>query len=69
MRLGFFRISAVTGEGVKELVEAAWPIIAEARDAEAAAIVMAAEEEEERIVPNDYNPALMPPLRGGGRKK
>lgn len=68
-KLRFFRISAVTGEGVKELVEAAWPIIAEARDAEAAAIVMAADAEEERIVPDDYNPALMPPLRGGGRKK
>ena len=31
LKLPFFKISAVTGEGVKELVEAAWPIIAEAR--------------------------------------
>ena len=69
LKLGFFRISAVTGEGVKELVEAAWPIIEKARDNEAAAIALAAEDEEDRIVPEDYNPALMPPLRGGGRKK
>lgn len=69
LKLGFFRISAVTGEGVKELVEAAWPIIEKARDAEAAAIALTAEDEDDRIVPEDYNPALMPPLRGGGRKK
>ena len=37
LKLPFFQISAVTGDGVKELVEAAWPIIAKARDAEAAA--------------------------------
>lgn len=35
LKLPFFRISAVTGEGVKELVEAAWPIIADARALEA----------------------------------
>jgi GTP-binding protein len=35
--LPFFRISAVTGEGVGPLLEAAWPHIAEARAAEAAA--------------------------------
>ncbi len=68
LKLRFFKISAVTGEGVKELVEAAWPIIADAREADAAAITIE-EEEEKRVVPPGYNPALMPPLRGGGRKK
>ena len=71
LKLNFFKISAVTGEGVKELLEAAWPIIAKAREAEAA--VRSAEssgsaaddeEDEERVVPSDYNPALVPPLRG-----
>ncbi len=69
LKLRFFKISAVTGVGVKELVEAAWPIIADAREAEAAAITFDEEEDEERVVPPGYNPALMPPLRGGGRKK
>lgn len=68
-KLRFFKISAVTGEGVKALVEAAWPIIDTAREAEAAAVTLEDADEEERIVPDNYNPALMPPLRGGGRKK
>ena len=34
LKLPFFKISAVTGEGVNALVEAAWPIIAKAREAE-----------------------------------
>src|SRR5918994_3224860 len=34
LKLKFFKISGVTGEGVKELIEAAWPIIATARDEE-----------------------------------
>jgi GTP-binding protein len=38
--LPFFRISAVSGNGVPRLLEAAWPHIAEARAAEAAAAVM-----------------------------
>ena len=36
--LPFFQISGVTGEGVPALMEAAWPHIAAARDAEAAQI-------------------------------
>jgi GTP-binding protein len=38
LKLKFFRISAVTGDGVKELIEAAWPIIAAARELEAEAV-------------------------------
>jgi GTP-binding protein len=36
LELPFFAISAVTGQGVPALLEAAWPYIAAARDAEAA---------------------------------
>ncbi len=43
LELPFFRISAVTGEGVPALLEAAWPHIAEARAAAAAATELAAE--------------------------
>jgi GTP-binding protein len=38
--LPFFRVSAVTGDGVPELLEAAWPHIAAARAAEAAAAAL-----------------------------
>jgi GTP-binding protein len=38
LELPFFRVSAVTGEGVPALLEAAWPHIAKAREAEAAEI-------------------------------
>lgn len=38
--LPFFKISAVTGEGVPRLLEAAWPHIAEARAAELAALAL-----------------------------
>ncbi len=69
LKLKFFQISAVTGEGVKPLIEAAWPIIAKARELEAKAIAVEAEEDDEREVPADYNPALMPPLRSGTPKK
>ncbi|MGH9173554.1 MAG: GTPase ObgE [Vicinamibacterales bacterium] len=63
--LPFFRISAVTGEGVPALLEAAWPHIAEARTAEAAAIELVEDAEAEAGDPRpDYNPALVPPLRG-----
>jgi GTP-binding protein len=37
LRLPFFRVSAVTGEGVGELLEAVWPTIAAGRAADAAA--------------------------------
>jgi GTP-binding protein len=44
--LPFFRISGVTGEGVPALLEAAWPHIAKAREAEAAALTVDEEIEE-----------------------
>ena len=69
MKLKFFQISAVAGTGVKELIEAAWPIIAKARELEAKAIEIDTAEDDEREVPADYNPALMPPLRSGTPKK
>ncbi|MSO51011.1 MAG: GTPase ObgE [Acidobacterium sp.] len=69
LKLKFFEISAVAGTGVKELIEAAWPIIAKARELEAKAIAIDQDEQEEREVPADYNPALMPPLRSGTPKK
>src|SRR5687767_7120767 len=68
LKLKFFKISAVTREGVNELIEAAWPIIAKGRAEEAAHIAPHEEEEPERDVPAAYNPALMPPLRGGAQK-
>jgi GTP-binding protein len=43
LALPFFRVSAVTGEGVPALLEAAWPHIAEARAAAAAATELAHE--------------------------
>ncbi len=79
LKLKFFQISAVAGTGVKDLVEAAWPIIAVARELEAKAVALGedgtgdlstvASAEVEREVPADYNPALMPPLRSGTPKK
>ena len=69
LKLPFFKISAVTGEGVKELVEASWPIIAEARAVEAAAISFDDDDAEAvATADKDYNPALVPPLRGGASK-
>jgi GTP-binding protein len=78
-KLKFFQISAVRGDGVKPLVEAMWPFIAQAREDEAAALEIDDDDDlsddasakAERVVPADYNPALVPPLRGGGasRKK
>lgn len=72
-KLRFFKISAVTGEGTKELIEAAWPFIAEARAAEFKAIELAREEaelsEKARAAKADYNPALVPPLRAGKATK
>ena len=54
---------------MKELIEAAWPIIAKARELEAKAIAVDEDENEGHEVPADYNPALMPPLRSGTPKK
>jgi GTP-binding protein len=83
LQLPFFRISAVTGEGVTSLLEAAWPHIAAAREAEAAAAALLEEEpgpakratmERDRTsatveLPADYNPALVPPIKGSRRGK
>ncbi|HUE86951.1 MAG TPA: GTPase ObgE [Vicinamibacterales bacterium] len=69
--LPFFRVSAVTGEGVPQLLEAAWPHIAEARAADVAAAELdetpSGRAEEPDAPPSDYNPALVPPVKGGGR--
>jgi GTP-binding protein len=89
LNLPFFRVSAVTGDGVPQLLEAAWPHIADAREAEAAAAALMDEEMLDSNVgpaasrfsassqnaagapelPADYNPALVPPVRGSGRGK
>ena len=66
LKLKFFRISAVTGEGVPGLIEAAWPHIAAARAEEVRALVPEPADDEPQ---GDYNPALVPPLRGGRRKR
>ena len=67
--LPFFQISAVTGEGVTALLEAAWPHIADAREAEARAMTL----DEEPLTSDpgpDYNPALVPPIgRKGSRRR
>jgi GTP-binding protein len=63
--LPFFKVSAVTGEGVPALLEAAWPHIAEARAAEIAVMTLVDQDESDDSGPSaDYNPALVPPLRG-----
>ena len=74
LALPFFKVSAVTGEGVPQLLETAWPHIAEAREAEAAAAALMDEPTPEPLretddVPPDYNPALVPPIKGSGRGK
>ena len=47
LKLTFFQISAVTGEGVKALIEAAWPIIAKAREIEVKATRAGADRNED----------------------
>lgn len=75
LHLPFFKVSAVTGEGVPQLLEAAWPHIAEAREAEAATAALMEEEPpppappDDDHLPPDYNPALVPPVKGAGRGK
>jgi GTP-binding protein len=64
--LPFFAISAVTGEGVTALLEAAWPHIDAARVAEAAARALA---DEDTAPPPDYNPALVPPVTRRGHER
>jgi len=70
LKLKFFQISAVAGDGVKDLIEAAWPIIAKGRAIEAKELELARQEEAEadlsseaRSAKEDYNPALVAPLR------
>ena len=65
LKLRFFKISAVTGAGVAELVEAAWPYVEQALAADAAAARPS--EDDDGEAPADYHPALVPPLRGGRR--
>jgi GTP-binding protein len=67
--LPFFRISAVTGEGVPALLEAAWPHVAQAREADARTIALDEEALTSEPTP-DYNPALVPPIgRKGSRRR
>jgi hypothetical protein len=69
LKLGFFKISGVTGAGVDQLIEAAWPYVERALAADAEASKLAHEDDEQdREGPADYHPALVPPLRGGRRK-
>jgi GTPase len=71
--LPFHRLSAVTGAGVPELLEATWQPIAEGRAAEAAAVdlddlVSEADAGDDAPPPaEEYNPALVPPLKGRTR--
>jgi GTP-binding protein len=68
LHLPFFRISAVTGEGVTALLEAAWPHVAQALEDEARAISL--HERPEGDPAPDYNPALVPPIsRKGARRR
>ena len=70
LKLKFFKISAVTGEGVNPLIEAAWPIIAKARQEDAKMIdVEHRHDDDEREVPADYNPALALPLRDSKKNR
>jgi GTPase len=64
LKLKFFKISAVTREGVNALIEAAWPIIAMGRAAEARIVDLEPQELQEPEEPQEaYHPALVPPLR------
>jgi GTP-binding protein len=75
LKLKFFKISGVTGEGVKELIEAAWPIIAKAREHELARSAFAPEDPDgasadpEEARTGDYHPALVAPLRDSKKTK
>ncbi len=66
--LSFFRASAVTGEGVQPVLEAAWPYVAAARDAAAAGLAVDADPNEPGPG-GSYNPALVPPLRRKGDRR
>ncbi|MGE3274205.1 MAG: GTPase ObgE [Vicinamibacterales bacterium] len=65
LKLPFLTVSAVTGDGVPALLEAVWPIIADARETEAAAAeIVEADEPPAEAVPEGYHPALVPPVKG-----
>jgi GTP-binding protein len=76
LKLKCFRISGVTREGVTDLIEAAWPIVARGREHELARSAFASEDPDgaapdrddttERT--GDYHPALVPPLRDRPQK-
>ncbi len=68
LKLRFFKISGVTGEGVPGLIEAAWPFVEQSLAAEAEAAKLATQDEDDRDATADYHPALVPPLRGSRRK-
>ncbi len=61
----------MTGDGVNSLIEAAWPIIAKARDEERAAVALEEQgaDDDDGEPAADYNPALMPPLRESKKHK
>ncbi|HET9705760.1 MAG TPA: hypothetical protein VFP85_17090, partial [Vicinamibacterales bacterium] len=63
LKLPFFRISGVAGDGIKELLEAAWPHIAVARQLEANDAPLDDDDDDGEEQQEDYNPALVPPLR------
>jgi GTP-binding protein len=74
LKLPFFRISGVAGDGIRELLEAAWPHIRAARELEANEAALDEDDPAEvertgdpsRIsgdAKSDYHPALVPPLR------
>jgi GTP-binding protein len=69
LALPFFRISAVTGEGVPALLEAAWPHIEAAREADAAVADLLDDDAPQGPMPPDYNPALVPPLKRKGSRR
>ena len=71
LKLRFFKISAVTRQGVNELIEAAWPIIAAARQQEAQAIDFERQERQEpqELQEPGYNPAFVAPLRDSKKLK
>jgi GTP-binding protein len=76
LKLKFFRISGVTGEGVTGLIEAAWPIIARAREQELSTFAkptvdghISADLSAEASAKADYNPALVAPLRDSRKSK
>ena len=83
LKLKFFKISAVTREGVNALIEAAWPIIAKGRAEERSAFASidpdeaTADHESDRTrsaealaeADRSYHPALVPPLRDSKKRR